>query len=107
MEEGLVFLLLAGLGWLWFGAMQAKEMAFKAAGQACERHGVLLLDQTVALKRISFKRDSHGRLRIRRRYAFEFDVGDETRREGFVQVQAGRVVELHLDLAQGTLYDLH
>lgn len=101
-------LILIGLGLVaayWLTAMKVKEAAVRAARAACARHGVQLLDETVALQRFGFGRDSSGRLRLRRIYDFEFSSGPELRRNGSVEVLGSRVISLYLDLDDHTLYE--
>jgi hypothetical protein len=65
-------LLLAASGWLWYDSLKAREMAVSSARAACSSENLLLLDDTVAIQRISLGRDNEGVLRIRRIYAFEY-----------------------------------
>ena len=74
-------LLLAVVGWYWFNAMRAKELAHQACHRRCNDVGVTFLDDTVALTRLRLRRDSEGRLRIHREYQFEF-TSDGSRRYG-------------------------
>ena len=57
--------------WFWLGSMQAKDTAIATGKQAAERYGLQLLDDTVEIKRLWAARDSSGRLRFMRTYAFE------------------------------------
>jgi len=65
-------LLLAAAGWLWLDSLKAREMAVSAAKAACNAECLLLLDDTVAITRISLSRDDDGVLRMRRIYGFEY-----------------------------------
>lgn len=82
---------LLGLGaavWFWIDTLRARERAIALCRSSCERRGVQLLDQTVALERIGTGRDPHGRARLRRRYRFEF-TRDGTAREPGTIVMLG------------------
>ena len=57
---------------LWSASRLAAEAARRASHTACERAGVQLLDQTVMLTKMTLRRDSLGRLRILRRYSFDY-----------------------------------
>ncbi len=57
---------------LWSASRLAAEAARRASHTACERAGVQLLDQTVMLTKMTLRRDRHGRLRILRRYSFDY-----------------------------------
>lgn len=96
---------LALIGWGWYSGTQAKEAAVRAARRACESHRQELLDQTVVLREVRPQRDGSGRVRLRRRYAFEFSGDGEVRRRGEIVLLAGRMVELNLELEEGTLYE--
>ena len=73
---GLLFLAL--IGWLWYDSLNVREAAVAAAKAACHSESVLLLDDTVAIQRISLDRDGDGALRLRRVYGFEFsDTGND------------------------------
>jgi hypothetical protein len=67
---------------LWVSIMRAREKAVEHAKRICAAEEVQLLDFTVALERLSFVRDSHGRLSLRRTYHFEFSDTGNNRREG-------------------------
>jgi len=83
----LILLFAAGFGaWYWWRALGTKERALSAARQACERADVLLLDQSVYLSGIGLQRDEHGRLKLRRRYTFEFTATGEGRYRGRIEL---------------------
>ena len=108
MNEVWILAIIVGVAWFWLGAMQAKEVAVSAARRACEGQGVLLLDQTVAMQHLLLKRDSYGRVRLRRVYDFEFTMQGDERSHGLLEVQAGRVISLRLELPdQTTLHEVH
>lgn len=87
---------LAWLGWYAFQVAQVKETTIKAVEQYCQQHDVMLLDATVALNNLGFARDSHGWLRIRRRYGFEFTATGEDRNVGEATVFGGRLQSVEL-----------
>jgi hypothetical protein len=101
----IIFVVVAA--WYWFAGAQARERAVLAARRACERHGQQLLDETVLLERLRPRRDRSGRMRLRREYSFEFSGGGEVRSRGSLALFGGRVVDLQLQLPDGTLYDTH
>jgi len=81
MTGTLILLLLFAAGAaLWSSARDAHERARLLAAQACQRSGVQLLDQTVSLDRISLARNAEGRLRISRRYRFDYSQRGSDRR---------------------------
>jgi hypothetical protein len=80
---------LALLGFLscvvyFFNALRVRELALKAARDACTREGVQLLDETVSIRRFSLSRDNAGRWRIWRQYRFEYSYDGVERESGHV-----------------------
>ena len=91
-------LILLGLtAWFWYDTIRAREIGVGAARAACQRVGVQLLDDTVALKRVRPARNDSGHLTLRRVYEFEFSGSGFDRQPGAV-VLLGREVEM-LDVA--------
>lgn len=92
--------LLAATGWLWFDSLKAREMAISATKAACTSEDLLLLDDTVAIRRISVRRDADGVVRLRRLYDFEYsDTGDD-RSAGSVVILGSRVLVINLNLPE-------
>ncbi len=92
-------LALGAAGWLWLDSLKARETAVAAAKAACHAEQVLLLDDTVAISRISFGRDEDSVLHLRRLYSFEFsDTGDD-RRSGSILMLGGHVRVIRLEQA--------
>lgn len=103
MEIAIIILTLLGI-W-WYSGTLAREVAIRAATHACRHQGVQLLDETVALQRVRPRRDGSGRVRLWRRFEFEFtDTGDQ-RRRGSLELLGKRILMMHLDLPEGGLYE--
>ena len=100
-----LFVILALAAWGWFSGTVVKEAAVNAAGRACERHRQQLLDQTVALQGVRLRRDHSGRLRLLRRYGFEFSGDGENRHRGEIELLGQRVLACNLELDGFTLYE--
>ncbi|MFZ5557112.1 MAG: DUF3301 domain-containing protein [Pseudomonadota bacterium] len=101
--------LLVGLGaagWYWYDTMRARESALRAGREACERAGVLLLDDTVAAAPVGFGRNRRGHLVLRRRYRFEFTDTGNNRRPGSMLLLGTEVQSVALDAAGGTLWEV-
>ena len=76
MWEAFALLLLAAGTFLWIDTLRAREAALAAGRAGCERYGLLLLDDTVAVMKMRLARDAGGRLRVARTYAFELVESD-------------------------------
>jgi hypothetical protein len=81
----------------WVDSLRARERALAAGRAACARYGVQLLDETVAASALRLARDSEGRVRIRRVFAFEFSDTGNNRRQGSVVILGAEVQDLHLE----------
>lgn len=95
--EIFALLLLGAAAWFWHDTIRARETGMKAARGACERTGVQLLDDTVALRTMRPARNEAGHFTLRRVYEFEFSGSGFDRQRGAV-VLLGREVEM-LDIA--------
>jgi len=80
--------------------MAARERANAAAGEACERLRLELLDGTVALARLWPRRDDTGRLTLERTYTFEYTDDGRRRLRGFVVLLGRRVTSIGLAAAK-------
>lgn len=92
-----IFVVLLG-GWLWLITLHAHEQALAHARRACERAGVQMLDQAVALRAVALRWTGEG-LRLRRTYRFEFSEAGVERRIGTVVMLGLRLEQLSLDRA--------
>ena len=93
-----LLIVLGLLAWCWHNTMRAWENACETSALACQRCGVQLLDDTVALQRLWWRRDQDGRLRTERIYHFEFtDNTGSTRRLGRLVMLGWRVEELQME----------
>lgn len=88
--------LLAGF-WVWRDIIRARETAVRASRAACEAHGLLFLDDTVAISSVWPARNDDGRLTLRRVYTFEFSDTGDNRRTGYVTLLGEHLVALHLE----------
>jgi hypothetical protein len=83
MPTALVVLLIVGsLIIAWSSARNAAELARRNADALCKRHGLQLLDQTVALARVRLARDADGRIALERRFNFDFSSDAVDRQRG-------------------------
>lgn len=91
-------LLLASIGWLWYDSLNVRETAIAATKAACTSEDLLLLDDTVAIQRLSLGRDSDGVMRLRRIYAFEYTNNGNDRSPGSIVLLGDRVLVINLNL---------
>jgi hypothetical protein len=99
--ELLGLVLLAGMGWLWFDSLSAREAAVAAARAACRAEDLLLLDDTVAIARLRLARDSDGVMHIQRVYGFEYSDTGNDRHPGSVVMLGSRIVVINVRRRQG------
>lgn len=91
-------LLVVGMGlWFWRDSLGAREQARAASTRACQQSSVQLLDDTVALERLWWRRDRDGRLKWERLYVFEFTDTGHRRQTGSVLLVGWRVEVLHME----------
>ena len=90
--EALLLLLLVGLAWFWWDGLLKREIAMRVARSVCERAGVQLLDETVAMRRMSLRRDASQQARIYREFAFEYSTVGDDRQAGRVYMLGERVI---------------
>lgn len=90
--------MIAGAAWLWLDSLKARDAAMTATRTACEREGLQLLDDTVAIAGIRMARDGEGRLVLQRTYAFEYSDTGDNRRRGSVVLMGHRVTILNVGL---------
>ena len=97
MLELSTLLILAALVWLWFDSMRARERALALGKRACERDGLMFLDETVECIPLGFARGADGRMALRRTYGFEFSDTGNNRRSGSIVMLGGEVESLYTE----------
>jgi hypothetical protein len=88
--------LLALGGWFAWDSLRAREAANRAMRAACEAHGWLFLDDTVALRKLVLARNAQGRLQVRRTFEFDYSGTGFDRRTGRVSMLGTQVERLDL-----------
>lgn len=88
--------LLAGGAWLWLDSLKARELAVKAARRACEAESLLLLDDTVAIANLKFKRNEDGQVQLQRSYDFEYSDTGNNRLRGSIVMLGRRVLLINV-----------
>ena len=95
-----VLLFIAGLLFLWWDSLGAREVARRAVKKVCEGHDVQFLDDTVKIARIRLRRNLQGQLRIYRAYQFEFSYSGEDRGLGEIELLGRIVINITTDLVE-------
>ncbi len=80
----------------WVRARDLKQVALDAATRHCEQLGLLLLDESVVLKRVAFLKDPRGQRRLARIYQFEFTVNGRERYFGEISLIRRTVHQIKL-----------
>ncbi len=102
MTTGYAFLFIfAGLViWFWLDSMRMREAAVRIGADACQRHDVQFLDDTVSLYRLGLYRDRRGHVRIRRTYQFDFSESGENRRQAYIVMLGAQLEVLQMGLSE-------
>jgi hypothetical protein len=91
LEVWLPLLSLAAIAVWWYHALRLRERAIAHARRLCERHGLQLLDDSVALHRLRMNW-RHGRLHVLREYRFDTSPGGHDRRAASITLLGDRIM---------------
>lgn len=80
----------------WRHAQQVKETALAAVRRQCQREEVQMLDDYIALNHCSLRRDGTGKIRILRRFTFEFSATGLDRYGGICVMLGDEVIKIQL-----------
>lgn len=94
--EWLLLASLALLAWFWWDSLQKRELAIQAARAVCERAGVQLLDDSVAVSKMKLRRDANQRARVYREFSFEYSSVGDDRQAGRVYLLGERILSADL-----------
>lgn len=95
----LPLLVMAALGAWWYHVLRLRERATAEARQLCARHGLQLLDDSVALHRLRVSR--RGGLAITREYRFDVSLGADDRRTASFTLRDGRIIASSIPSSDG------
>ena len=90
--------LLTALGWLWYDSLNVREIAVRAARDACSAEGLLFLDDTVGIASLKLARNGDGHVQLQRAYDFEFSDTGNNRLRGSVVMLGKKVALLNVGL---------
>jgi len=91
LEVWLPLLSIAAIVAWWYHALRLRERAIAHARQLCERHGLQLLDDSVALHRLRMSW-RHGSLHVTREYRFDTSLGGNDRRAASITLLGDHIV---------------
>lgn len=99
LEVWLPLLSIAVITAWWYHALRLRERAVTHARGLCERHGLQLLDDSVALHRlhVSWR---HGQARVTREYRFDTSLGGNDRRAASMTLLGHRIVSASLPVRE-------
>jgi hypothetical protein len=89
-------LFLTAAGWFWWDGSRKRELAVQAARALCQRAGVQLLDDTVALGAMRLRRDQDQRVRVMRDFVFEYSDTGDNRMPGRIYLLGERILDIQL-----------
>jgi len=95
--EIILLVVLGALAWYWYAGMQVREQAIAVGRRSCAEAELQFLDDSVALSRTRFSRNSSGQLVFQRDYRFEFSDTGNNRLPGMIRMQGERVEWVSLD----------
>ncbi len=91
-------LLLAAIAF-WMSTMTSRDAARSLVAEFCRNNNLQLLDQTVALRRVSLRRKINGNLSFVRVFRFDYSDNGFRRRDGMIWMLANRPIQISLQLA--------
>ncbi|TAN05466.1 MAG: DUF3301 domain-containing protein [Rhodanobacteraceae bacterium] len=83
------------LGATWYHVLRLRERATLHARRLCERHGLQMLDDSVALHRLRLQRQ-RGKWQVLREYRFDTSLGGNDRRTASLTLRGDHVMHVSL-----------
>jgi hypothetical protein len=102
---GLLILLLVGFGTItWWRLLKGKELARRAAASSCREHGLVLIDDTVMLESVQFRKKEPVRA-WGLKYRFDFARNGVLRKGGIVLIAPGQRPTVIIETDNGPLIE--
>lgn len=92
----LLLLLISALIWFWLDSRRAHEFGVGLCRHLCDKHAVILLDETVVLDKLKLRRNANGRLVFERTYRFEYSDDIAHRQHGALVILGLQPVEISI-----------
>lgn len=103
MHEALALLAVVAAGfWLWHWSSSAREKVLAVSREVCSDLQLQGLDDSVALRRVSLRRDA-GRLAVQRTYSFEFSLQGADRHRGEIALLGSDLLWVRLAHPDGPI----
>lgn len=99
LHDMLILLALGATIGMWLKLSTAREQAVREARAQCRQHGLQLLDETVGLRRLRWRR-VNGLRRVERCYDFEVSVNGHDRQPGRLWMIGGALSSLSLPVVE-------
>ena len=96
MELAIIILLISSI-YYWFDSIRAKENATIHAKNSCKKVLLEFLDDTVLIKKVRLRRNTHGQVSIYREYEFEFSSTGEFRYKGQVRLLGKHLIDVDME----------
>lgn len=97
LSDIVILLVLVVAAYWWWRAYAVKEMVLRIVRKHCKDMDVQLLDDSVVLRGLWFKRDADNSLCVRRSYEFEFTSTGDERYHGSAVVLGLRLEAIQLE----------
>ena len=94
---------LAILVWFWQNSLRFREYAIHKSRISCKTMDLQLLDETVALHKITIARDNRNQAKLLRRYQFEFSINGHDRYQGSITFLGQGIDHIQLDHPDGQI----
>lgn len=100
--NALIFLmLLALIVWFWQENLRYREYAIQQCRKKCREMNLQLLDQTVAMTSLKFRKDHNNKFRVQRKYGFEVSMDGTNRFGGYIVMLGHIIIHAEFDLPDG------
>jgi uncharacterized protein DUF3301 len=86
---------------VWFESLRLRELAIRHCHHLCRETNLQLLDQTVSLVSISFRRCGRGNINLLRKYQFEVSENGVDRYSGYITFLGSNIIESRLEGPDG------
>ncbi|MCB1663674.1 MAG: DUF3301 domain-containing protein [Pseudomonadales bacterium] len=90
------FVILSGFSY-WWHAYGIKQTALQQTKAYCQKMDLQMLDESIALNRVTIKRDSNGHINFIRVFRFEFASTGDERYQELTTMHGRHCQNIHLD----------